>query len=167
MVKRTNGKQLFTYSIQNDMKSYNFKLLPFSQIDTETLYEILQLRSEIFVVEQKCAYQDIDGQDQEALHLILRDKKHNLAAYARILHDENHQLHIGRILVRKSYRNQGLGKNLMTETMKICSEKFPDEPIVLNAQLYLEQFYKELGFITISKPYPWDGILHVDMIFRY
>lgn len=149
------------------MNNLKTTVLEFNDLSLNSLYEILRLRSEIFVVEQECAYLDIDGQDQKALHLLMRDSDENLSAYTRILHDDQQKLHIGRVLVRKADRNKGVGKFLMEKTMEVCKERYPEEPIILNAQLYLEQFYKTLGFETQSKPYPWDGILHVDMIYRY
>ncbi len=133
----------------------------FNELSLEELYAILKLRSDVFVVEQQCAYEECDNQDQKATHfLVIQDDI--LVAYCRVLFEKD-SLHIGRIVVLPSKRHQGLATELIKTAISYCQKLWPDEVIYISAQSHLEAYYNGLGFETISGCYDWDGIDHVDM----
>ena len=138
----------------------------FSELDTEDLYQILRLRSEVFVVEQDCVYQDIDNKDQNAIHLYYKENDH-IVAYTRIFkagyYYENPS--IGRVVVSKKNRGNDLGKKIMIDSMEYIKQNIKGEKIELSAQKYLDKFYKDLGFYKIGEDYLEDGIPHQRMIF--
>ena len=145
------------------MKSLSTRILSFEQLALHELYDILQLRSAIFVVEQDCVYQDIDGQDYQSIH-ILGYAGGQLAAYSRVMPpDEKGVVHIGRVLVDHKCRGQQLGRKIMKKCVEFCRSVYPDTPIVLAAQCYLQHFYESLGFKATSDEYLMDGIPHIDM----
>lgn len=129
------------------------------------LYDLLRLRTDVFVVEQKCAYPEIDAFDKLAWHVMLWEDK-EIVACARILPPgTNYPLaSIGRVAVRGDKRGQQLGKKVFELALQEARLLFPDQEIKIQAQCYLERFYQAFGFKTISKPYPDVGIMHVDMI---
>ncbi|QLE03083.1 GNAT family N-acetyltransferase [Galbibacter sp. BG1] len=137
----------------------------FDQLTKKELYEILQLRSEVFVVEQNCVYQDIDGKDNKALHVL---GKHDgeLVAYTRIFNagDYFENPSIGRVVVRKSERKYGLGHELMRASIEATHVNYGKQNIEISAQRYLEKFYEAHGFIQKGKGYLEDGIPHIKMI---
>lgn len=137
-----------------------------SEIDTRTLYDVLVLRSAVFVVEQDCAYQDVDGLDLLAgtRHLVGRVEG-DIAAYARILApDHDHDVpRIGRVIVSDAARGQQLGRRLMERALASCEEHWPGQAVELGAQAHLSGFYGSLGFLALGEPYDEDGILHVWM----
>jgi ElaA protein len=137
-----------------------------ADLDVPTLYDVLMLRSAVFVVEQECAYQDLDGLDLlvGTRHLIGRQDQ-AIAAYARVLApDESHSApRIGRVIVSDSARGQQLGRRLMERGLAACEERWPGEPVELGGQAHLEGFYASLGFRAVSEPYDEDGIAHVWM----
>lgn len=143
----------------------DWHVLEFKQLSTLQLYALLQLRAEIFVVEQNCAYQDIDGWDQNALH-ILGERQQELLCYARILGPgvRYAEPSIGRVINRLRERGNGLGRQLMQLALQECENKYPGMAIRISAQHYLEQFYASLGFSVVSEPYLEDGIPHVEML---
>ena len=143
----------------------DWHVLEFNQLNTTQLYALLQLRAEIFVVEQNCAYQDIDGWDQAALH-ILGERQQELLCYARILGPglRYAEPSIGRVINKRSARRGGLGRQLMNRALQECSKKYPGMAIRISAQHYLEQFYLSLGFSVVSEPYLEDGIPHIEML---
>lgn len=131
----------------------------FSPID---LYALMKLRVDVFVVEQACAYPELDGHDGKALHLrLLIDGE--TAAYARLLRPEGAHPRIGRVLVSPAHRGKRLGDTLMREAIQACEAHFPGEPIALSAQSHLKRFYESLGFSPTSDEYVEDGIPHIDM----
>ena len=137
----------------------------FAELDRELLYEMLKLRAEVFVVEQDCAYQDVDGYDREALHLCgLRGSK--LVCYARINGPgtKTRCAAISRVLVKAKHRAGGLGRALMRETLECCEQHWPGAEIGLSAQQHLVDFYASLGFRPVSQAYMDEGIRHVDML---
>lgn len=137
----------------------------FDQLTTTQLYQILQARIDVFVVEQNCPYPECDDKDQQSGHLRLMDGQH-LAAYCRILPpgvSYPEYCSIGRVLTTAPYRGKGIGLQLMQEAIKFC-EKMYQGPIKISAQAYLENFYQELGFQTVSEPYLEDDIPHVAML---
>ena len=137
----------------------------FKELGLEELYKLLQLRSEIFVVEQECVFLDLDDKDQSALH-VLGWKGSELAAYARIFGpgDYFREASIGRVAVCEEFRGTGLGIQVMKESIKAVKQRFGPVNIALSAQKYLEQFYKDLGFLTEGKEYLEDGIPHIRMV---
>lgn len=136
----------------------------FDELNTTELYEILQLRSEIFVVEQECVYQDLDGKDQKAFHVI-GTKNDKIVCYSRIFKAGDYlaQASIGRVLVKKGERKFGFGLEIMKASIKALEEQFGETAIALSAQAYLIHFYNSLGFIEKGGEYLEDGIPHVMM----
>lgn len=136
----------------------------FDQLTAPLLYDILQLRSEIFVVEQDCVYQDLDGKDQKALHIIGK-KNHKVVAYTRVfgLGDYFDCASIGRVVVAKEERQFGYGKEIMNASIKAVKGHFNENSIKISAQTYLKKFYNELGFKEYGKEYLEDGIPHIGM----
>jgi len=153
----------------------NYKIiwscLRFDELSTEDLYQILQLRAEIFIVEQDCAYQDVDNFDQAGLHVmgqLSNDDEAQLISYSRLLSPgaKYEGASIGRVITKKSARYGGVGKALILNSLALCKEHWPGKVITISAQLYLQTFYMELGFETDSEPYDEDGIPHILMQFN-
>ncbi len=143
----------------------NISIKLFSDLSTNELYDLLQLRSEIFVVEQDCVYQDLDGKDQKAIH-ILGLKNNRVVAYTRIFKAGDYlaQASIGRVLVKDRERKHGYGIDIMKASIKAIEERFGETSIALSAQTYLKRFYNSLGFIEKGGEYLEDGIPHVMML---
>lgn len=137
----------------------------FNELSTKELYQVLELRSEVFVVEQNCVYQDVDDKDQKALH-VLGFKNDNLAAYTRIFKpgDYYKNASIGRVVVKKPERKYGFGKDIMLASLKAIKEEIEDVIVELSAQVYLKRFYNDLGFVETGKEYLEDGIPHIRML---
>ena len=137
----------------------------FDELNTTELYDLLQLRSEIFVVEQDCAYQDLDFKDQKALHVI-GIKNNEIVAYTRIFDkgDYLEEASIGRVVVKNEERKHGFGFDIMNASIKAVEEKFDTTNIALSAQTYLKKFYNTLGFVEKGAEYLEDGIPHVMMV---
>jgi ElaA protein len=136
----------------------------FKELTLSECYKMLQLRSDIFVVEQDCVYLDCDGKDEEAYHLFATVGDAVIAC-TRILapgvaYDAPS---IGRVAVIASHRKTGLGKILMEKSIQFTAELYPNNPIELGGQLYLKRFYNDLGFEQISEMYLEDGIEHIKM----
>ncbi|MFK7968877.1 MAG: GNAT family N-acetyltransferase [Bacteroidia bacterium] len=141
-------------------------VLKFDEFSLEQLYKVLHLRSEIFVVEQDCVYQDVDNKDQQSIHL-LGYEADALVAYARLLPPGLHytEASIGRVVTHISKRGTGLGTTLMEEAIKACEAVFGEGlPIRIEAQTHLERFYGNLGFRPESDSYMMDGIPHTEML---
>ncbi|TVZ16130.1 GNAT family N-acetyltransferase [Maribacter sp. MAR_2009_72] len=137
----------------------------FNELNTTELYEFLKLRSEIFVVEQNCVYQDLDDKDKKALHVIgIRDNI--IVAYTRIFGPGDYfkEASIGRVAVDKRYRRFGYGKEIMESSIKGVQEHFNIDTIQLSAQTYLIKFYSSLGFKKVGEEYLEDDIPHIKMI---
>ena len=136
----------------------------FKDLSVEEIHEILRIRSEVFVVEQRCIYQDIDGKDKKAMHLMGK-KDNEIIAYTRILDggDYYELPSIARVVVKKKTRGEERGKEIMKESIKYIKENLQEKTIVLAAQKYLDKFYKELGFIVEGEEYLEDGIPHQKM----
>lgn len=139
-----------------------FHLKTFEELTTRELHQIYQLRSAVFVVEQACAYQDIDDHDLTALHLMLT-KDEQLLAYCRLI-PTTELVKLGRVVVAQNARGQGLGRQLVEEALTACASHYPKTPIYAQAQAHLEAFYQSLGFEATSDAYLEDGIPHIDMI---
>lgn len=145
-----------------------FQTYKFSNLSTQQLYDILQLRSEVFVVEQDCVYQDIDGYDQVATHVLLYDND-NLVVYARILPPNTYfqKVSIGRIIVKASHRGKNLGHQLMKFSIDFISAEFDKQVIKISAQEHLKFFYEQHGFKQIGEGYLEDGIPHIAMLAEF
>ncbi|MFC7356182.1 GNAT family N-acetyltransferase [Jejudonia soesokkakensis] len=137
----------------------------FSELTTIELHDLLQLRSEVFVVEQKCVYQDIDGKDLNALHVI-GTKEGKIVAYTRCFKPGYYfsEAAIGRVVVLESERKFGYGHDIMKASKKAIKNRFATESIKLSAQTYLIKFYQSHGFEPIGEEYLEDGIPHIAMI---
>ncbi len=137
----------------------------FQQLTLNELYEILQLRSEVFVVEQDCVYQDIDGKDDKALHILgIKDEK--VIAYTRCFNKGDYfkEASIGRVVVKESERKYNYGNKIMKASIEVIEAHFKTETIKISAQVYLQKFYNQLGFNNIGEGYLEDGIPHITMI---
>ena len=141
-----------------------WKIKRFEALTTTELYDLLQLRSEVFVVEQNCVYQDIDYKDQKALHLIGEDYG-QMVAYARLFKPKDYfdEASIGRVVVKPTYRDKKLGHILMREAIYFIKSQFNQTKITISAQLYLKKFYESHDFIQTSETYLEDDIPHIQM----
>lgn len=137
-----------------------------SEFSVEAVYAMLAARSEVFVVEQECAYLDLDGLDHQALHVAAFAADASLRAYARILPPQTRfaELSIGRVLVVRAARGTGLGRELVRRSIAAARLEYPPGPIRISAQLHLAAFYGDFGFVAQGQPYAEDGIPHVDML---
>lgn len=137
----------------------------FDELNTKQLYEMLQLRSEVFVVEQDCVYQDIDGKDERALH-ILGWENGILVAYTRCFRagDYFDEAAIGRIVVRENYRKLGYGHQITNASIEAIKTHYNADTIKISAQVYLVIFYESHGFKTFGDRYLEDGIPHIAMV---
>ena len=142
-----------------------FKIKRFNELYASELYQLLQLRSEVFVVEQNCVYQDIDGKDQKALH-VLAEIDNQVIAYARIFKPNDYfkNASIGRVVIDKKFRANKLGHDLMKEAITAIESVYGNQPITISAQLYLKNFYESHGFKQVSEMYLEDGIPHIEML---
>ncbi len=138
----------------------------FNELITNELYELLQLRSEVFVVEQNCVYQDIDGKDEIALH-VLGKENGKIVAYLRIFKpgDYFQSTSIGRVVVTKTSRKKGYAKEIMNYAIAYVEGNIKEKAIMLSAQTYLMNFYKDLGFRSKGEEYLEDGIPHIKMVY--
>ncbi|WOC41177.1 GNAT family N-acetyltransferase [Polaribacter sp. HL-MS24] len=136
----------------------------FTELTTTELYEILQIRSKVFVVEQDCVYQDLDGKDQKSLHVI-GFKEDKIVAYSRIFKpgDYFQNASIGRVVVSISERKFGFGHDLMKASIKAIEDQYQVIDITISAQVYLQKFYESHGFFKIGESYLEDGIPHIRM----
>ena len=137
----------------------------FSELNNEELYQILRLRTEVFVVEQNCVYQDLDNKDQKAIHIYYKENN-EIVAYTRIFKSGEYYKNpsIGRVVVSKKKRGKELGKKIMISSIEYINKNIKGDKIELSAQKYLDKFYKDLGFYKTGKDYLEDGIPHQRMI---
>ena len=140
----------------------------FSQLDTNTLFEIMKLRVDVFVVEQCCYYPELDQHDRDpaTIHLYAYQEQ-QLVAYLRCLAPDavySGQSAMGRVLIAKPFRNQGIGHQLIKTGIEICEQQWPQLPIKISAQTYLQDCYRQHGFETKGQAYLEDGIEHIDMV---
>jgi len=142
-----------------------FKIKQYNKLSIAEMYSLLQLRSEVFVVEQNCIYQDIDEKDEKAIH-VLGYYNGDLAAYSRLFNKGCYfdKTSIGRVVVRSKYRNKKIGHNLMRVSIDVIKKKFNETAIMISAQEYLKKFYESHGFVQASEMYLEDDIPHIQMI---
>ena len=141
-----------------------FKIKRFNELSAIELYQILQLRSEVFIVEQNCVYQDIDGKDEKAIHVI-GEFEDQTVAYCRIFDKGNYfdQASIGRVIVKENFRDRKWGHDLIKEAIEAIQNHYGESQITISAQLYLKKFYESHGFVKTSEEYLEDGIPHIEM----
>ena len=136
----------------------------FDELDNKTLHHIFLLRSEVFVVEQECVYQDIDGKDINSIHIIGK-KQEQIIAYSRIMNLNNEFCSIGRVLVKKELRKKGIGKKLMEKSIEKARKLFNQKKIKISAQKHLQNFYEKCGFVFEGENYLEDEIPHCAMYY--
>jgi ElaA protein len=141
----------------------------FAELDTAELYAVLAARQQVFVLEQRCFYNDFDGLDQQAHHLLgwqVAGGQRQLAAYLRCLAPgvKYAEMSLGRVLTTGAARGTGAGRELLARGIEFACRQYPGHRIRIGAQAYLERFYQGFGFQTVSEPYDEDGIVHIDML---
>jgi ElaA protein len=141
-----------------------FKIKRFNELSLAELYNLLKLRSEVFVVEQNCVYLDVDGKDEKAFHL-LGTFGEELVAYVRIFKpgDYFEEASIGRVLIKQNYRDRKWGYDLMHEAIRVTKAELNQTNITISAQCYLQKFYENVGFVQTSEMYLEDDIPHIEM----
>ena len=139
---------------------------PFYSLNLDQLYDLLALRSKIFVVEQQAVYLDCDGRDKQAIHVLIYSDSGQLAAAARVLPPGTlfEEPAVGRVVVDPEWRGKSLGHELMRTALNVCAQSFKNQPVRISAQQHLRKFYSQHGFEVISEPYLEDGIWHVAML---
>lgn len=146
--------------------SINWEVKSFEGLTNKELYSILQLRAEVFILEQNCPYQDMDGKDIFSFHLMGTDERNHLIAYARLLPEDVSfkEVSIGRVVTSPLARRMGAGVQLMQNALEVIEQKHGKVPIRIGAQLYLKKFYERFGFVKASEMYLEDGIEHIEML---
>ena len=146
-------------------RELNWRCLPFDALHARTLYNLLQLRTEVFVMEQTCIFQDMDGADPQCFHLLGEQADGALAAYVRLVPAglKYTEASIGRVVTRPDARGGGLGHVLMREAVQALQGLWGAQPIRIGAQARLEAFYRQHGFVSASEIYIEDGIDHIEM----
>lgn len=143
------------------MKTY---IKTFDYLSNTEIYQILRLRSEVFVVEQECIYQDIDNKDKKAVHIFLKEKN-EIIAYSRVFKEKEYfeNPSIGRVVVVNKRRMYGVGKKIMNISIDYIKQNIKAKSIEISAQKYLKKFYSNLGFIQQGDEYLEDNIPHLRM----
>jgi len=141
----------------------NWKLKTFDQLTTTEMYNLLSLRTAVFVVEQNCPYQELDGKDQVAQHLWLENEAGEVVALCRLLPQglSFAEASIGRVLVNPAYRGENWGRALVKAALEVLQQA--GDAVTIEAQYYLRDFYRGFGFVENSEPFDEDGIKHVNM----
>ena len=136
----------------------------FQDLSNTEIYQILRLRSEVFVVEQECIYQDIDNKDKKAVHIFLKEKN-EIIAYSRVFKEKEYfeNPSIGRVVVANKRRMYGVGKKIMNISINYIKQNIKAKSIEISAQKYLKKFYSNLGFVQQGDEYLEDNIPHVRM----
>lgn len=145
----------------------HFEVKPFDSLTVHELYQVLALRQDVFIVEQACLFQDIDGQDSQAFHCLGKDETGDIVAYTRLFAKDisyKGYVSIGRVVTAQKVRKEGIGRQLMQYSIDICHKWWTNEDIKIGAQSYLKTFYGSLGFVDTGIDYVEDGIPHVYMI---
>lgn len=135
----------------------------FEELSGAELHQIYKARVAVFVVEQNCPYQEVDDADVNAWHLFeVLDGQ--VASYVRLIPEVGGGVRIGRVLVAQAFRGNGKGRDVFARALEVCSELFVDQPVYIQAQAYLLEFYASFGFVATSEVYLEDDIPHVDMV---
>ena len=139
----------------------------YPELSTNEFHDIIALSLKAFVVEQNCSYLDLDGKDKKCYHVICRDGFGNVVATARIVPPglSYPEVAIGRVVLDQSIRGNGIGHDLMKQSMKFAAEEFGNVPIRISAQKHLENYYQHHGFESTGKEYLEDEIPHVEMLY--
>jgi len=145
-----------------------FECFEFDKLSLRQLYRVMQLRQEVFVVEQDCPYLDCDDKDTESYHVCGFDRSDSIEAYTRLVPpgvSYDGYSSIGRVVTSEAIRRQGQGVPLMEESIRYCLRFWPTYDIKISAQVYIKRFYENLGFVTTGDEYLEDGIPHVAMLY--
>jgi len=144
----------------------NWTLKNFNELTVSEFHDIIQLRLDIFVVEQDCPYLDLDGKDKIAYHFFGRSNEGETVAYTRLFGPGQYykEAAIGRVVVHEAYRKDGLGYELMSKSIEQIESLYDTKTIKIGAQKYLRKFYESLGFVSTGDFYMEDGIPHLYMI---
>lgn len=138
-----------------------YKIVDTQHLSTIELIDIMRERIKVFVVEQNCPYQEVDEEDENALHIMLKDQN-KLVAYTRIIEREN-DISFGRVLVTEKYRKQQYGKQIVRQTIDEIKKRYKSGIIKISGQAHLQKFYESFGFECVSESYLEDGIPHVSL----
>ena len=145
----------------------NLEIKKFNELTVEELYDILKVRSEVFVVEQNCVYNDQDGKDIDSIHIMIKEGN-KIMAYLRVIKPgvSYDNASIGRVLVTSKARKKGLARKIVCAGIDYIINSWNEDKITIGAQNYLRDFYESLGFEAVSEVYSEDGIPHVDMTYN-
>ncbi|QAT41236.1 GNAT family N-acetyltransferase [Clostridium sp. JN-9] len=143
-----------------------WKIKKFNELNAEEIYKILNIRNQVFIVEQQCPYLDCDGRDINSYHLFL-ENNNEIAAYLRIIEKgiSYNEISIGRVLVNSKYRGKGLARDMMKKAIGYINNQLNETSIRIEAQAYLIDFYKSLGFKQTSEVFLEDNIPHIEMLY--
>ena len=147
---------------------FEHQVKSFQELSLEEFHDIIALRIQIFIIEQNCPYQEVDGKDKLAHHLFFKNEMDEIIAVTRILPQgiSYTEVDIGRVVVHEDYRGTGLGNQLMADSMTFVRDKYGEVPVRLSAQKHLENYYGNHGFKSTGKEYLEDGIPHVEMLYN-
>jgi len=147
----------------------NWSIKAFNELTLEELHDMIALRVAVFVVEQECPYQDLDGKDKLSFHLLGKDNENNIVATLRILPKgvSYKEISIGRVVTAEKIRSWKKGHDLMKNAMYFISETYPKQNVRISAQTHLVNYYKKHGFDVTGKTYLEDGIPHSEMLFEF
>jgi ElaA protein len=134
----------------------------FNELTTTELYQILQLRFNVFVLEQQSLYDEFDNKDFEAQHIFFSEDS-KIVSYIRVFKKDSNTGTFGRVVVTKEYRGKNLGYEIVQEGIKYLLEDLASKSIDIEAQQYLKKFYEKVGFVQVSDPYDDCGVMHIDM----
>lgn len=146
---------------------YSWSIKEFQELSATELYKILQLRIDVFMLEQDCLYPECDDKDFKSTHIFAQSDK-QMIAYARLVQPaiSYSESSIGRVVVHKDFRKFGLGKELMVHSIAHLVKIYPNDGIRISAQAHLQKFYEELGFSKVSDVYLEDNIPHIEMLYQ-
>ncbi len=145
----------------------SWKIQTYDELTTEELYKIIQLRVNVFIVEQQTCYEDLDNHDQNSIHISYVENG-KLCAYSRILPpgEKFEMVSIGRVITSQEMRGTGLGKEMIQFALDIIEQQWPGSAVFIQAQEYLKKFYGSFGFEQVSEPYIYDSLPHLDMLYQ-
>ena len=136
----------------------------FEELTLNELYNIMKLRSKVFVVEQNCVYQDLDDIDKISYHFFIKGNDDNIKAYLRIFEKDEETAQIGRVVTDEKERRKGLASNLIKKGIEFCKKEMKKNKVYLEGQVYCKDLYLHLGFNIISDEFLEDGIPHYKML---
>ena len=148
------------------MEKITWQTKAFKDLSVDEYFEIIHLRTEIFVVEQDCPYQEVDEKDRKSYHLYGRAENGQVIAVTRILPPgiSYNEISVGRVALKAVYRGKGIADELMNETFKFIEKEFGKQPIRISAQEYLLNYYSKHGFKQVGEMYLEDDIPHIEML---